>query len=237
MIKGRYALITGATKGIGRSVAYALAEAGCHLALSARTEVDLQELQTDLRSEFSQLRIEYIVADCKDQEQVRYLAHQCNRLFPELDILINNVGMFCSGTFLEEEEQVLADQLAVNVLCTHYLAVFFGRKMCSKGKGHIVNLGSIAGKVPFPKAASYSVTKFAVHGLTAILRQEFGAYGVKVTEVIPGSTYTASWEGPTVPEEKFVASADIAEAGLMSLRLSGGANVDELVIRPLDEQV
>jgi len=237
MIKGSYALITGATKGIGRSIANALAKVGCHLILSARTEKDLRALKDDLLSSFPRVKIEYVVADCKEQLQVRHLASRAADLFPEINILVNNVGMFKPGGFLEEEEQALTEHLAVNLLCTHYLAVFFGRKMCAKGRGHVFNIGSIAGKTPFVKAASYSVTKFAVHGLTAILRQEFGIHGVKVTEIIPGSTYTSSWEGVAIPEEKFVAADDIAKAVITCLTLSAGANVDEIVVRPLDEKV
>lgn len=237
MIKGSYALITGATKGIGRSIAHALAKAGCHLVVSARTEKDLKALKNALLSSFPQVKIEYVVADCKEQSQVARLASRAEEFFPEINILVNNVGMFRPGGFLEEEEQALTDHLAINVLCTHYLAVYFGRKMCAKGSGHVFNIGSIAGKKPFAKAASYSVTKFAVHGLTAVLRQEFGAHGVKVTEVIPGSTYTSSWEGVAIPEEKFVAADDIAKAVITCLTLSAGANVDEIVVRPLDENI
>ncbi|GAA4784520.1 hypothetical protein GCM10023231_10300 [Olivibacter ginsenosidimutans] len=237
MIKGNYALITGATKGIGKRIAFALAQEGCHLMLVARTAKDLQALTEELRWLNPNVQVAYRVVDCRDQLQVKALANDTIRVFPYIGILVNNVGLFKPGKFLDEDEQNLSEHLAINVLCTHYLSVFFGRRMCAKGSGHIFNIGSIAGKQPFAKAASYSVTKYAVHGLTAVLRQEFGVHGVKVTEIIPGSTYTASWEGVDIPEAKFVAADDIAQAVLMCLTISGGANVDELVIRPLDLDV
>lgn len=228
------ALITGATKGIGKSIAYALAKEGYHMLLAARTESDLLNLQATLQSQYPNQMIHYQAADCKDQKQVQALAQQTDALFPDLDVLVNNVGLFIPGSFLEEPPEALADHLAVNVLCTHYLSVYFGKKMCQRKSGHLFNLGSVAGKSPFVKAASYSVTKYAVHGLTAILRQELGSYGVKVTEIIPGSTYTASWEGVDIPPEKFVAAEDIAQAVISCLSMSKGANVDEIFIRPLD---
>ena len=237
MMRKNYALITGATKGIGRSIAYILAKEGYHLMLAARTENDLQDLVSTLRSDFPVIEIDYAVTDCKDHEQVKRLAAITLERFPAIHVLINNVGLFVPGGLLEEEAGALADHWAVNVHCTHYLSVYFGRKMCSRGDGHIFNIGSIAGKIPFAKAASYSVTKYAVHGLTAVLRQEFGAYGVKVTEIIPGSTYTSSWTGTTIPEEKFVAADDIATAILQCLKMHAGTNVDEIIIRPLDLDV
>jgi len=236
MIKGSYALITGATRGIGRSIAYALAAEGCHLMLAARTEGPLLTLKEELQSLF-QIEVQYAAVDCSKDEQVKQLAIVAMEVYPQIDILVNNVGMFVPGGLLEEEEEALAAHWAVNVHCTHYLSVFFGRKMCTKRSGYVFNIGSIAGTRPFAKAAAYSVTKYAVHGLTAILRQEFGPYGVKVTEIIPGSTYTSSWEGVDIPEEKFVAASDIAKVMINCLQLSAGANVDEMVIRPLDEGV
>ncbi|MFC0317770.1 MULTISPECIES: SDR family oxidoreductase [Olivibacter] len=231
------ALITGATKGIGKSIACALAKEGFDILLSARTENDLLTLQSALESRYPDQRFYYQVADCKDQQQVKALALQTDAFFSHLDVLVNNVGLFVPGGFLEESPESLADHLAVNVLCTHYLAVYFGRKMCQRKSGHVFNVGSVAGKSPFVKAASYSVTKYAVHGLTAILRQELGTYGVKVTEIIPGSTYTSSWEGVDIPSEKFVAAEDIADAVVTCLKMSKGANVDEIVIRPLDLEI
>jgi len=237
MMRENYALITGATKGIGRSIAYALAREGYHLMLVARTENDLQALTVALRSDFPTIEIDYTVTDCKDHEQVKRLAAITAERFPAIHILINNVGLFIPGGFLEEKEEALADHWAVNVHCTYYLSVYFGKKMCARGDGHIFNIGSIAGKIPFAKAASYSVTKYAVHGLTAVLRQEFGTYGVRVTEIIPGSTFTSSWAGTSIPEEKFVAADDIAAAIIQCLKMHTGTNVDEIIIRPLDLDV
>lgn len=236
MIEGNYALITGATKGIGRSIAYALAGEGCHLMLTARTEESLLALKEELQSLFP-VKVTYVVTDCSDPLQVKELARLTSDLLPQIDILVNNVGMFSPGGFLDEGEGALTKHWAVNVSCTHYLSVFFGKKMCERGTGYVFNVGSIAGKKPFVNAASYSVTKYAVHGLTAILRQEFGAFGVKVTEIIPGSTYTSSWDGVAIPEEKFVAASDIAKVLVNCLKLSDGANVDEIVVRPLDEGI
>lgn len=232
-IRGRNVLITGATKGIGKSIAYALAKEGCNLMLSARTLAALSTLQKELSLLYPTIQIQYMETDCSDMEQVKNLASKTVSHFSQVDILVNNVGLFIPSGFLEEASESFTDHMAVNVFCMHYLSVYFGKSMCKRGSGHVFNVGSVAGKSPFAKAASYSVTKYAVHGLTSVLRQEFGPYGVKVTEIIPGSTFTSSWEGVTIPEERFVAAADIAQAVVACLTMTKGANVDEIVITPL----
>jgi len=236
-IQGRNVLITGATKGIGKSIAYALAKEGCNLMLSARTAQALADLQKELSSSHPAIQIQYMATDCGDMNQVKKLAAEALAHFNQIDILVNNVGVFIPSGFLDEAADSFANHMAVNVSCMHYLSVYFGKEMCKRGSGHVFNVGSIAGKLPFVKAASYSVTKYAVHGLTSVLREEFGPYGVKVTEIIPGSTFTSSWEGVTIPEERFVAATDIAQAVIACLNMSKGANVDEIVITPLHRDV
>ncbi|HWV72130.1 MAG TPA: SDR family NAD(P)-dependent oxidoreductase [Pseudosphingobacterium sp.] len=236
-IQGRNVLITGATKGIGKSIAYALAKEGCNLMLSARTTQALADLQKELSSLYPAIQIQYMATDCGDMDQVKKLAAEALAHFNQIDILVNNVGVFIPSGFLDEAAESFANHMAVNVSCMHYLSVYFGKGMCKRGSGHVFNAGSIAGKSPFVKAASYSVTKYAVHGLTSVLREEFGPYGVKVTEIIPGSTFTSSWEGVTIPEERFVAATDIAQAVIACLNMSKGANVDEIVITPLHRDV
>jgi len=236
-IQRRNVLITGATKGIGKSIAHALAKEGCNLMLSARTAHVLSDLQKELSSLYPTIQIQYMATDCGNMDQVKRLAAETLSHFNQIDILVNNVGLFIPSGFLDEAADSFANHMAVNVSCMHYLSVYFGKGMCKRGSGHVFNVGSVAGKSPFVKAAAYSVTKYAVHGLTSVLRQEFGPYGVKVTEIIPGSTFTSSWEGVTIPEERFVAATDIAQAVVACLNMSKGANVDEIVITPLYRDV
>src|SRR5690606_23562417 len=115
------------------------------------------------------------------------------------------------------------------------LSRHFGKKMRNRGKGHIFNISSIASRKPVAEAGPYTVTRYALAGLTAVLRMELGAYGVKVTEIIPGQTLTASWEGLVVDKNRFVAAKDIAEAVRVCLCMSGGANIDEMVVKPVTE--
>jgi short-subunit dehydrogenase len=105
--------------------------------------------------------------------------------------------------------------------------------MRDAGKGHIFNITSIASREPVPAAGAYTITKFALEGLTKVLREELRKSGVKVTEIIPGSTLTSSWEGTEISAEEFVLPEDIAKVLVTCLSLSSGANIEEVIIRPI----
>jgi len=105
--------------------------------------------------------------------------------------------------------------------------------MRSKRSGHIINICSVAAIKPVVSAGAYSVTKFALLGLTRVLREELMPYHVKVTAILPGSTLTESWGETIEDESRFVATSDIASAVLNCLQMSHGCNVDELLIRPV----
>jgi short-subunit dehydrogenase len=109
--------------------------------------------------------------------------------------------------------------------------------MRDRSSGHIINIASIAAIKPIVTAGSYSVTKFALLGLTRVLREELMQYNVKVTAILPGSTLTASWDGTTLPSGRFVLPEDVANAVLMSLQASAGAQVDEVIIRPVQGEI
>jgi short-subunit dehydrogenase len=91
---------------------------------------------------------------------------------------------------------------------------------------------SSASKNVVAEAGTYSVTKFALLGLNNVMKLETQEYGVKVTAVIPGSTLTSSWNGTTIPAERFILPEDIASAIVNTFQMSAGANVDELIINP-----
>ena len=106
--------------------------------------------------------------------------------------------------------------------------------MRKQKNGHIFNICSVASIMVIENAGSYSVTKAAMLSLNNILRSELAPYNVKVTAILPGSTLTASWEGTNLPSDQFVQPEDVANSLSAILELSSGANVDELIIKPLN---
>jgi len=228
----RKAFITGATKGMGRAIAEKFAQSGYHLLLSARGTDALETLKTDLERNNPGITVRYRACDFSDGAQLTQLIQWIADTAPDLDILVNNVGIFRPVSILDESDDDFAQQMRINYHTPHLLSRAVGRSMRENRRGHIFNISSIASREPVSSAGTYTVTKYAVMGLTHVLREELRPYGVKVTEIIPGSTLTSSWEGTEVPADRFILPADVAEAILTCLRLSEGANVDEIRIKP-----
>lgn len=231
------AIITGATKGIGRAIAQHLAANNYNLALCARRLEDLQELQNELRNKYPHLDFFIHTADCGISEELIAFADFVKNNFSFTDVLVNNAGLYIPSALFEEEKDILEFQMRTNVYAAHYLCKVFGEQMKQNRKGYIFNICSIASIKPFINAASYSVTKFALLGLTKVLREDLMQYGVKVTAILPGATLTESWAGTKLPSERFVQADDVALAIINCLNMSKGANVDEIIIRPLGGEI
>ncbi|MGK6351864.1 SDR family oxidoreductase [Parapedobacter sp. DT-150] len=226
------ALITGATKGMGHAIATKLASLGCHLFLSARDGQALEALKTHLEQEHPPIRIQYLACDLSDGDQLQQLVQWIERVAADVDILVNNVGIFRPVSLLDESDDDFRSQMQINYYAPHVLSRVVGRHMRRNRKGHIFNISSIASRQPVSSGGTYTVTKYAIRGLTHVLRDELRPHGVKVTEIIPGSTLTSSWEGTTIPADQFVQPGDIADAIAACLLMSEGANVDEMMIVP-----
>jgi 3-oxoacyl-[acyl-carrier protein] reductase len=147
--------------------------------------------------------------------------------------LINNAGIFIPSQLFDEHDNLLQKQMSINVYAPYLFSKILGKKMIENKSGHIFNICSVASLNPVKNAASYSVTKIALLGLTKALREELMPHHVKVTAILPGSTLTDSWAGTDIPAERFVSAEDVAKAILACLQMSEGANVDELIIRPV----
>lgn len=229
------ALITGATRGIGRAIALKLAENGYNLAICARTKQDLDRLRVEL--EANGVSVLARTVDCTDKEALKIFLEEVIQSFTKVDVLVNNVGLFTPGALLDEADETFENQQLVNVNATYYFSKRIGQLMRNQRSGHIFNICSVASKSAVKNAGSYSVTKAAMLSLNHVLRMELALHQVKVTAIVPGSTYTSSWEGTTLPPEQFVQPGDIARSILHILNLSTGVNIDELVITPLNFEV
>jgi len=226
------ALITGATKGIGRAIAIKLWENGYDLVLAARNAKELEIMRNELL--ITGRTIAVYPVDFSVKESVYQFLNQADAEAGFIDVLVNNVGTFLPGSMLDEDDETFEKQQNLNVNAGYYTSKFLGKKMRAAGRGHIFNICSVASKAPVKNGGSYSVTKAAMLSLNHVLRQELAPHNVKVTAFLPGSTKTSSWEGTTIPDEKFVQPADIAETLFTILNLSKGVNVDEVLITPLD---
>ncbi|WP_316812080.1 SDR family oxidoreductase [Pedobacter heparinus] len=225
------AIITGATRGIGKAIALKLAEHGYNLAIGARNSQELESFAEELK--YTGARVLALKADFSVKEEAYAFCEAVQEQFGNADVLVNNAGTYLPGLLLDETDDKLELQLDLNLKAAYYLAKYFGKIMREQQSGHIFNICSIASKEVVENGGSYSVTKSALLSLNDVLRQELSKYNVKVTAILPGSTLTSSWEGTTIPAERFVQPEDIASTLYTILNLSKGVNVDEIILKPL----
>ncbi|MBP0724351.1 SDR family oxidoreductase [Bacillus sp. RG28] len=190
---GKTIVITGASSGLGSELAFQAAEKGANLALLARREEELKRLKERLVEQFP-IKCHYFVVDITNEHKLREVFLQIEDQFNGIDVLINNAGY---GVF-ETVEQTSLDEMKkmfeVNVFGLISCSKFSIPSMRLKGKGHIINIASMAGKVATSKAAAYASTKHAVLGFSNALRQELINDHIFVTNINPGPMDTPFFE-------------------------------------------
>ncbi|MES2875488.1 MAG: SDR family oxidoreductase [Bacteroidota bacterium] len=227
------AIITGATKGIGKALVMHLAANNYNLALCARNADDIENLIAELKTLYPEQRFFGEATDLEKRSEVEAFAESALGKLITVDLLINNAGLFLPSGLMDEAPDALERQMQVNVHTPHYLCKFFAKEMVSRKRGHIVNICSTASLNLLTGSASYSISKAALLSLTRLLREELIPSGIRVTAVLPGATLTDSWAGTTIPADRFVLPEDVAKAVFNAISMSEGANVDEIIIRPL----
>lgn len=231
------ALITAATKGIGRAVAIAFAKEGINLAICARGEQDLLAFKNELLAINPNIHVVTVATDVSIKEQVLQFAATAEKELGAISIIVNNAGIYEPTSILDDTDDTFTKGVNTNLQPTYLLYRYFGKSMIAAGEGHIFNICSVAALNPIAEAGVYSVTKFALLGLTKVMRLEMQQHGVKVTAVIPGSTLTSSWDGVKVEKDTMVLPEDIASAIINIFKMSPGANVDEIIIKPAGGQI
>ena len=231
------ALITAATKGIGRAIAVAFAKEGINLAICARSENDLSAFKAELSAIAPNIKIVTAATDVSVKAEVLNFAAKSEQELGAISIIVNNAGIYEPTSILDDADDTFQKGVNTNLAPAYELYRYFGKKMIAAGEGHIFNICSVAALNPIAEAGTYSVTKYALLGLTKVMRLEMQAHNVKVTAVIPGSTLTNSWAGVEVDKNTMVLPEDIASAVINIYKMSPGANVDEIIIRPAGGQV
>ena len=231
------ALITAATKGIGRAISIALAKEGINLAICARSENDLAAFKAELNTINPGIKVFTAATDVSVKAQIIAFATNAEKELGAIGIIVNNAGIYEPFSILDDGEDTFQKGISTNLAPAYELYRYFGKKLIAAGEGHIFNICSVASLNPVVGAGTYSVTKFALLGLTKVMRLELQAHNVKVTAVIPGSTLTSSWDGVEVDKNVVVMPEDIASAIVSIYNMSQGANVDEIIIKPVNGQV
>jgi len=193
--QGKTALITGASSGIGRAFAHALAARKMNLVLVARSEEGLQALATQL-SEQHHIHAEVIVSDLSQEHAAQALQHEVERRGLGIDLLVNNAGFALNGSFEtlgseRDHQQIMLDATTVVDLTHAFVPLLLAR-----GEGAIINTASTAGFQPVPYMAVYGASKAFVLSFSQALSEEYRGRGLRVLALCPGTTETAFSTSP-----------------------------------------
>jgi len=233
----RTAIITAATKGIGRAISLAFAKEGINLAICARNDAGLKSFKAELVAVNPKIKVFTAAVDCSVKQQLLQFAGSAEQELGFISIIVNNVGMYEHSSILDDDNDTFDKHVHTNLAPAYELYRYFGKTMIAAREGHIFTICSAASLNPIPEAGTYSVTKYGLLGLNKVMKLEMQEFGVKVTAIIPGSTLTDSWKGMAVDKDRMVLPDDIASAVINIYRMSAGANVDQLIIKPVFGQI
>ncbi len=195
-------VITGGTKGIGRALIERFLAGSFDVITCARNENDLLSLQSDMKTQFPDSEVYFQKADLSLRPELdSFIDFVKNKQRP-VDVLINNTGVFIPGQIHNESEGTLEKTMETNLYSAYHLTRGVIDKMITARKGHIFTICSTASIMAYPNGGSYCISKFALYGMTKVLREEMKPHGVKVTAVLPGATLTDSWKGTDLAGRK-----------------------------------
>ena len=237
-LTGRVAIVTGASRGIGRATAALLAAEGAHVVATARSEGDLAALVAEIADAGGAATA--VAGDVTDPHLVSRVFAAADAAPGTFDILVNNAGIGVLGPLAEMSVEDFDRQLDVNVRSIFLFTKSAIPRLEARGSGNIVNIASISGLAGFAGATAYSATKWATIGMTRGLDKELSPKGIKVTAICPAGVDT-QWAFGTGIDPVEVASVDrlapdtIARSVLYALQQPANARVTEVVVYPMSE--
>ncbi len=226
------AIVTGATKGLGRAIAEIFAKNGFDIFVCARTAADLEKMKIDWSQHFPDSNLMVFQSDLSKKHDVFHFADFIKNQTSKIDVLVNNAGMFLRGSITDEPSGNLETLMETNLYSAYYLTRALLPTMIRREKGHIFNMCSVASQMAYPNSGAYMITKFALLGFSKSLRLELKNNGIRVTSVMPGATWTDSWAGVELPQERLMQPDDIAKTVWAAYSLSETAVMEEVILRP-----
>ncbi|MCG9892595.1 MAG: SDR family oxidoreductase [Thermosynechococcaceae cyanobacterium MS004] len=238
----RTVLITGASSGIGEACAFAFAEAGARLILTARRSQRLEALKTQLEQQF-QAKVLLLIFDVSDRAAVTAALESLPLDWQSIDVLINNAGLSRGLAKLQEGSiQDWEEMIDTNVKGLLYMTRAIVPGMVERGHGHVINLGSIAGHETYPKGNVYCATKAAVRAISEGLKQDLLGTAVRVSSVDPGLVETEFSQvrfhgdrdraAAVYRDTTVLSAADVAEVILFCATRPAHVNLSEVLLLP-----
>lgn len=222
-LAGHHALVTGATRGIGRAIAEALARAGSDLVITGRDEAGLEEVAQAIRGAWD-VEVHPLTADLAEPGDLEALATRAWDAAGSIEVLVNNAGISHPQPVVETDSTLWDEVLAVNLRAPALLSAQLGRLMADAGRGSIVNVASTAGQRALAEHYSYSTSKAGLIMATKVLALELGPFGVRANVVCPTIVMTEMgqqvWGDPVkaapmlgrIPTGRFAEPDEVADA-------------------------
>ena len=234
-LTGANVIVTGGSRGLGPYIARALAREGANIALAAR---DAERLDI-VRNEIEALGVKTlsVPTDVNVAEDRRNLIDQAGSGLGEIDLLVNNAGVEPTSAFIDIDEERIENTIDTNLTSCLLLMRLVLPAMVERGKGHVVNIASMAGKIPIPYDSVYSATKFGLIGASHAVRSELRGTGVGISVICPGFIEDAGMYADAV-EETGVAAPAIAgtskpEQVAKAVVRAAKHNVAEVIVTPI----
>lgn len=241
----RTILITGATSGIGRAIAVKFAEQGNRIVITGRRQNRLDELQKEILA-LGKSEVKSLCFDVRQKEAVYTAIDSLPKEWKEIDILVNNAGLASGLNSIQEGDiEDWEKMIDTNVKGLLYVTRKIAPLMIDRQKGHIINIGSIAGKEVYPNGNVYCATKHAVDALTKAMRIDMLQHGIKVSQIAPGAAETefsmVRFHGDEERASKVyqgyqpLMAEDIADTAFFIANLPPHVNINDLMIVPTSQ--
>lgn len=217
-LKGKTALITGGSKGIGLAAAQALADNGVNVAIVARNKEVLKDALLTL--EKKGVKALAISGDVSNKDEVSNIVSEVLSDFGKIDILINNAGIMGGGSFFDDNEETFRKMMDVNVFGMYYMMKAVLPEMQKQSSGDVINISSVSGLRSSANSALYAASKHAVIGLTEGVMQEVRKDNIRVQYLTPSAVLTDLIGEPSLDPETMIHPEDIAEIIVNQLKLN-----------------
>lgn len=229
-LAGKVALITGASRGIGFSIAESLARLGAKVAICARDPNRLDEAAAKLRAE--KAAVFAMPADVRRAGDIASLVQDTEKNLGPIDILINNAGIGYFGPIQDANEANWDLVLDTNLKSVFLVTKAVAGGMIERRSGHIINIASLAGKNAFKNGAIYCASKWGLMGLTECAAEDLRGFGIRVSAICPGTVHTDFSPHSGKDTHKMLQSEDIAHAVQMIVTQAPQSFISEILLRP-----
>jgi 3-oxoacyl-[acyl-carrier protein] reductase len=220
-LQGKNALITGAGKGIGKAIAFALAKEGVNVGLIARTSSDVGKASDQIKKVYG-VNVSIATADVSNRMEAEKAVEKVNGELGSIDILVNNAGIAKFARLVDMPPEDWERMIQVNLMGTYYVTRAVLPGMIGQNSGNIINISSSAGERAAATSTAYSASKFAILGLTEALMQEVRKNNIRVTALTPSTVNTelAKNAGLKIGAEEYMMQPeDVAELAIATLKL------------------